>query len=485
MSHRSSNAEGPVNDSWVFWGLLGLLFWAPLPLGSNRIWAIGVLLAWVLVLLAGSIAVWRNNLQDAFERISRFRLPIMLLGLMVGLSWAQTVAWPAGFIAAISPEVAKVQADMPSMFLSLDVYQSRLMTSLAFVYFCAFLVAVLAVRSSRRLEQLAQLLVWSGVFQAVAGAILFSIGAHYWLFHVEVIHTRVIGTYVYHNSAAGYLVMCLSIGIGLMLARLGQDGTLPATWRERLSLLLTFLLSPKMRLRIMLVVMVIALVLTRSRMGNAAFFSAMLLVGLITIVLARKTAPTTIGLITSLVIIDLFVVGGWVGLEKVVQRVQETALTNEAGGHEESVEARTEAGRMALAMVEDFPVAGTGGGSFYSAFLRYRSPRTGYIDHAHNDFVEVASDFGLPGLAILGSLVALTLWTALRVLARRKSNMPRGVAFGVAMSIVALLIHSTVDFNLQIPANALTMVVILAMAWIAHELPSPRGKRSTTAVETA
>jgi O-antigen ligase len=217
-------------------------------------------------------------------------------------------------------------------------------------------------------------------------------------------------------------------------------------------------------------------------MGNAAFFSAMLLVGLVAIVLARRTAPTTIGLITSLIIIDMLVVGGWVGLEKVVQRVQETAMTTEAGGLEESVEARTEAGRMALGLVQDFPLVGTGGGSFYSSFLRYRSPRTGYIDHAHNDFVEVASDFGLPGLAILGSLVALTLWTALRILAKRKSDLPRGVAFGVAMSIVALLIHSAVDFNLQIPANALTIVIILAMAWIARELPS-RSRRSATTVK--
>jgi O-antigen ligase len=481
MPHRSSQSDDPIKDAWVFWGFLGLLFWAPLPLGSNRVWAIGLLLVWVLVLMVGTVALWRDNLQEAFDRISRFWLPILLLALMVGLSWAQTYDWPASFIAAISPEAAKVQAQNSPMFFSLDVHQSRLMAALSFVYFCAFLVAVLAVRSSRRLEQLAQLLVWSGVFQAVAGAMLFSIGAHYWLFHVELIHSRVLGTYVYHNSAAAYLVMCLSIGIGLMLARLGQDSTLPATWKERLSLILTFLLSPKMRLRIMLVVMVIALVLTRSRMGNAAFFSAMLLVGLMTILLARRTAPTTIGLITSLVIIDLFVVGGWVGLEKVVQRVQETALTTEAGGREESVEARTEAGRMALGIVYDFPSMGTGGGSFYCAFLRYRSPRTGYIDHAHNDFVEVTTDFGLPGLAILGSLVALSLWTALRILAQRKSNLPRGVAFGVAMSIVALLIHSAVDFNLQIPANALTMVVILAMAWIARELPSPRGKRLTAA----
>jgi hypothetical protein len=47
------------------------------------------------------------------------------------------------------------------------------------------------------------------------------------------------------------------------------------------------------------------------------------------------------------------------------------------------------------------------------------------------------------------------------------------------MAIVGLLLHSTVDFNLQIPANALTIVVILAMGWIAKELPS-KGRRKST-----
>ena len=239
----------------------------------------------------------------------------------------------------------------------------------------------------------------------------------------------------------------------------------------KLSAIFAFLLSAKMRLRIVLVVMVIALVLTRSRMGNAAFFVSMLLVGLVAIVLARRTAPATIGLIASLLVIDIAVIGCWIGVEQVVQRIGNTGLTEATGGREESVAARTEAGRLALALVEDFPLAGTGGGSFYGSFLRYRSPRPGYLDHAHNDYVEIASDFGLPGLAILGGLVALTLWTALRILALRRSSLPRGVAFGAAMAIVALLIHSAVDFNLQIPANALTMAVILAMVWIARELP--------------
>jgi hypothetical protein len=43
-----------VRDDWVYAGLLFLLIWAPLPLGGDRTWAMGLMLGLVLLLLAGS-----------------------------------------------------------------------------------------------------------------------------------------------------------------------------------------------------------------------------------------------------------------------------------------------------------------------------------------------------------------------------------------------------------------------------------------------
>jgi len=317
--------------------------------------------------------------------------------------------------------------------------------------------------------------------QAVLAAVLLSIKANYRIFYISITHQDAVGTFVNRNHLAGYLCMTLSVGIGLMMARLGhQKRNQHANWKTRLASAFEFVLSPKMRLRMLLIVMVIGLVLTRSRMGNTAFFSAMLVVGAMAMVLARKTAPQTMILIASLVIIDVLVVGTWVGLEKVVERVQGTEVMTADGGKQESIEARSEAARTALAIIRDYPLVGTGGGSFYNIFLSYRTPQFGhtFLDHAHNDYVEIASDFGLLGLGLLGLLVTSTLWTAIKVLKSRRSPLPWGMAFGVSMSVVALAVHSMVDFNLQIPANALTMVVILAMGWISHHLPSSREQRT-------
>jgi O-antigen ligase len=469
-----------VRDGWVFTGLLMLVVWAPLPLGSNRYWAIGLLLLFSLVLLAGAIAAWRHALALASERLHIYRWPLALLGGMVVWSWLQCLPLPAQWVQTFSPMAALDQAPASQMTLSLDAFQSRTMASLAFAYFALFFVVVMTVRDTERLDRLAQVMVWSGVLQAFIGAVLYSVQAEYRIFFVPVSHLRMIGTFVYHNSLAGYLCMCLSVGIGLMLSRLGNPKPRRKQhWKAHVVSAIAFMLSPKMRLRLLLIVMVIALVLTRSRMGNAALFVSMVTVGLLAILVARKNAPQTIVLIASLIIIDVLVVGTWVGLERVVERIQQTELADADGGKSESVEARTEAARTALPIIADYPVFGTGGGSFYNIFLSYRTTKYGYtyVDHTHNDFVEIATDYGLVGLALLGTLVALSLVTAIKTLAQRKARLPWGIAFGVTMAIVALLFHSAVDFNLQIPANAMTIVIILAMGWIARYVPAPKGVR--------
>jgi O-antigen ligase len=309
----------------------------------------------------------------------------------------------------------------------------------------------------------------------MAGIILFSLGGHYRLFFTDLVHDNVIGTFVNRNHFAGYMELTLSMGIGLMIARLGNSGPSYSGWRYRLVAALSFLISPKMRLRMMLVIMVIALVLTHSRMGNSAFFAAMMIVGAISIPLSWRSARSTAVLILSLVVIDVAIIGTWVGLEKVVSRINNTTMAAVNGAGNDSVEERLLPAQSTLPLIREFPLFGTGAGSFYGVFPKYQPPEVrGYYDHAHNDFAEITSDLGLVGAAVLALLALSTAAVSIKVLYQRRSSLTRGVAFGALMSIVALAIHSTVDFNLHIPANALTFVMIMALAWVAAKLPSQR-----------
>lgn len=53
-----------------------------------------------------------------------------------------------------------------------------------------------------------------------------------------------------------------------------------------------------------------------------------------------------------------------------------------------------------------------------------------------------------------------------------------GIGFGAAMGIIAVLSHATVDFDLQIPANAATFVVLCAIAVLANHHRKERSERT-------
>jgi O-antigen ligase len=160
-------------------------------------------------------------------------------------------------------------------------------------------------------------------------------------------------------------------------------------------------------------------------------------------------------------IIDLLVVGNFFGIEKVAERLQQTTIESEQ---------RDEVARDTLVIVRDYPLTGTGAGSFYSTYPMYDTGKVGFsfYKHAHNDYLEFASEFGLVAFALLGFCMLVSLWQAVRAQLKRRSRLMQGMGFAATMAIVTLLIHSTVDFNLQIPANAATFMVILALAWISR-----------------
>jgi O-antigen ligase len=135
-----------------------------------------------------------------------------------------------------------------------------------------------------------------------------------------------------------------------------------------------------------------------------------------------------------------------------------------------------------LRLWRDYPLFGTGAGSYYGVFPRYRQADVGrsFYNHAHDDYLELLSEYGLLGVAPLGAVVGLALWSAARAQRLRHSGLMRGMGFASLMGIIALCIHASVEFNLQIPAYAATAMVTLALAWLARYLAPGGHPNSTT-----
>jgi len=467
-----TDTQAPSADRKLFFLFLLLLVWAPIPLGSNRPWAsailevglFGIALAWLWLYALG-----RTRLHTPFRTA---RPAIWLFGCWLLLLLLQIVPLPSGLIQLISPGYASLPLDPQSVArtLSLDPYASSGFLLRSSAYALAFCLTLAFVRSRHRLRTIAFVILGSGLMQALFASFAHLAKLDYELFFTRFVHSgSAIGTFVNRNHLAGYLEICLALGIGMMIATL--RGGQAQSWKQRLRNAAGWMLSARVLLRISLVIMVVALVMTRSRMGNAAFFNSMLITGLLGLIWSKYATRSTVILLMSLVIIDIFVAGTWFGVENLVKRYEQTTIYREEQPTGGSVEERVEPGMFAADMLKDYPVLGSGGGTFYVAFPKYRiAAISAYFDYAHNDYVQIATETGLLGLALMGSIVLSTLFVALRTLQQRRDPLARGIAFGATMGIIALMIHSWVDFNLQIPANALTFVVLLALGWVAYSL---------------
>ena len=448
-------------DRPLYYAFLALLLWLPLPLGSNRIWAWSIMEAWVLLLgVAWLIQYLRGGacLNRAFVRAMPVTICLALIVLWTGL---QTLTLPAGLLGVLSPQALELHAmTQTDTSLSLNVYATWESALKTLCYLLLFCLTLLLVTDKRRIRMLALAFVLGGVFQASYGALMTLSGLEYGFFMQKEYNLGLVtGTFVGRSHLAGYLEMCLAVGVGLMLADL--SGRAAADWRDRARRLLSTLLGSKARVRLALVVMVIGLVLTHSRMGNAAFLISLTVVGAFYLFVIRRITRGSMIFFASLLLIDLLVVGNFFGIEEVTERLRETTFEGES---------RDEVYRDTLAIVRDYPLTGTGAGSFYSTYPMYNSGNIAFTfyRHTHNDYLQFASELGIPAFLLLGFSVLASLWAAIQAQLKRRDRLLQGMGFAATMGIIALLIHSAVDFNLQIPANAAMFVVLMALAWVCR-----------------
>lgn len=460
------------HDRWLFYTLLALLVWAPLPLGSNRAWAralleVGVFsltACWFALALAGR--VW---LTDALDRA---RWAILVLGVWLTVGLLQLVPLPVGWLQVISPAAAAHWLDnalawgtpLPAAApASLDPNASLQMWRLGVALTVLWLLLLVLVRSRRRLRLLAWTLVLAALAQAMLAGLLALRGTA-WLF-IEGNH-RAHGTFANPNHLAGYLEMSIALGLGLLIADLSESAA-DVGWRRRLRGWVKTLLGRKTQLRIYLSVLVVTLVLTASRMGNTAFFASLGVAAAVGLVAYRSSPRPVLILLISLLAVDILILGSWFGLDRLRERLEQTVITQDA---------RYEVGTHAADYLADYPLLGSGGGSFSAVYPIYREPDSApmHFAHADNDLLEFQLEYGFLGTIPLALFLALSLFAAIRVLRERSDPLCRGMALASLMGVTAILIHSAADANLHIPSNAALFMVLLALPWIGLTLGPDR-----------
>lgn len=470
-------------ERWVYRGLVALLFWAPLPFASNRPWGSALLLVYVALLGAIWTIGWAAGKCAIRSSFYRGRPALMVLCAWAGLVCLQTIELPAAWVALLAPGSAAVYGDpyggisKAMMTFSVDRSATSRYQLLTLALTGYFALLLLVVQRTERLKHFALMLVLSGSVCAVLALYLHFTGASYVLFFEFVTHEVAKGPFMNRNHLAAYLEICLACSVGLMVA--GFEPARLATWKQRARWLLGLLMSAKMRVRLLMIVMVIALILTRSRMGNAAFFMALIGGGFIALACLKAGWKTILLFLGSMIILDVLVIGSWIGVEHVVKRMQQTAISSDVrqvqGLSEESVEERTGQGLSSLASIQAFPLLGVGGGAFEAMYPEYKQP--GYmlsLDHAHNDYVEFLVESGPIGVILFLALAVILVRAGLLTLVRSTRAVQRGLVLGGLVGLTATAIHATVEFALQVPAVALALTALTAISCLAADTQGGR-----------
>jgi O-antigen ligase len=147
-------------------------------------------------------------------------------------------------------------------------------------------------------------------------------------------------------------------------------------------------------------------------------------------------------------------------------------FTETPGLGEMNADGRVQIWKETMELIGAYKWTGTGLGAHEYGlypFRKFGSDLT--IDFAHNDYLQILAELGIVGALLVLALAIAILWKPLSIILDRDSRH-WALAVGLVGSFAAIGLHSLVDFNLYIPANA------LALAWLAGVAASP-GLRET------
>jgi O-antigen ligase len=281
---------------------------------------------------------------------------------------------------------------------------------------------------------------------------------------------RASGTYISPNNLAGFLEMLLPLAVAYVLAGRMKPVT-------------------RILLGYAALVMMAGLAVTFSRGGWAA--AAVGLLALLVILLGHRQHR-----IPALLLLVLFIGGGVcvtkIYLEKsltYISRVEGTVSTGQV-----ELDLRRDLWTAAERMWLDHFWWGVGPAHYDYRFREYRPEHVQLQpDRVHNDYLNLLADWGAAGgIIVLAGMAAFAagLWETRKHVRRAEKDLGgRGMSnrfaffLGAAAGLLALAVHSAVDFNLHIPANAILGVTLLALLtsnlrfateryWLSARLPA-------------
>lgn len=439
-------AQYPRLDRAIFVGLFATVVFTALAHGAVESWALALfeLLVVGLMLLWGVKMIAQNRIVVS---VPESGLP---LAALLAFGFVQSVAFTDGIGQRLS--------------LSMDVEATRGTVLALFFLVVSFLIAYNAFASPERKHTLASFLIIFGFSMALFALVQYFTwnGRFYWLRPLTSPASSPFGPFVNRNHFAGYMEMMVGLPIAMIITG--------AAHRDSR---LFYMFAATM--------MALAAIVSLSRGGMISLAAELAFIGIMSAGRVRcenqrnmsQSRFTLFGVLRpaalTLVIICSISAGTlWIGPERVVDRIAGQKPGGEAQSAETFFSSRGWIWWDTVAMIGANPFTGVGLGAYETAYPIYSEDdgaivlgKSFAVDRAHNDYLQVLADCGIVGAALALWFIVLIFKAVARGMASH-DPLRRALAIGGGAGIFGLLVHSLVDFNLQLPSNALLFLLLAA-----------------------
>jgi len=464
MMKRKSSKRDVFCSQVIEWGIIGVLVFSPLPAASVYEWSVLVIELMVLVMLAAYVLI-KNKPRNNELLFRSLEIPSYLFrGFFIFLG-LQVIPLPKFLVKVLSPKTfsfySQFAPDFSSThFLTISAVPSQTIRE-GLEIGTYVLLGFLILRTVTRRHQIMRLfavIVGVGVFEALYGFFeLYSRNPRL-LFYKKVHYLDcVTGTFVNRNHLSGYLEMAIPLALGLIIARVDFFEWSGMRIKEKLLRISEKGLAWNGLIFLGVVAMALGIVFSKSRSGVFILvFSFVLLSGLAGLYYRRgEEEKKGVKAFLKVVFLVIVVFSLFIGISATLERFSLDELLKEQ---------RPEVWGKTIEMIGDFPVFGSGLGTFGAVYPVYEaSSRFVFWEHAHNDYLEYTAELGLIGTVLLLGGILWLLMNAFRVWKERRHPQVKGLALGGIAALVGILIHSITDFNLHIPANMVLFSVILSL----------------------
>ena len=421
----------------------------------------GVYLWTAVVLAAGSLAL-AGLVRPAPADAGPLRiLDRALIALLAGIA-LQLVPLPAFLVALVSPArlsyvtQTTLSADVPAMLpLTLD-RGATVHAWLAAFTACITFWSARTLFAQVGIRTVVTAMAWASIAFVIAAAAQTSAHTHlvYGFWQPQDEGARPLGPFINRNHAGTWSVLILFLVFGcLQWRRAVASPSRGWSWRARIAHALN---GRSLILVLSTFLMVVSVAVGASRSTMLALTCA---AGYVALAAPRRDGASRSSLWPGAIALAAgFGVIAYADLDRLLSRLDETRQLGLAH--------RVAIWRDSLTIVGDFPLTGTGAGTFANAMRLYQTTdRTYYWNEAHNHYLQVAVEGGLlltiPVLTALGALAA----AGGRALRRIDSPL-YWMRLGASASLVAVATQSIWETGLTLPANG--MLAGVAAAILLH-----------------